>query len=300
MRIPTLVAISALLVGWQAPASAETPIGQAVRAIEMVHASRDTERRSVSKNDPVFANELVETGDDSYAGLIFKDETSLAIGPNANVLLDEFVYDADTKVGTMVVTIAKGAMRFVTGKQARQSYRLRTPVGTIGIRGTIIAVFVNSLGQMTVFVQQGIATFTNLAGQTQVLSAGQSLTFSSATPGAPATPTGPPGPLPPGLESTLQGMIDIQPPPISAGGVPPGAPGVVVVSLGNVSVSNITTALAAAQGTGVPAGTAASQAAVGGLGPVTLTTLAIGGLVAILVGVGIGGGGGETTTTTGP
>ena len=65
MRIWKLLAISAMLICWQVPAGAETPIGQAVRAIQTVHASRDVERRTITKSDPVYVNELVETGDNT-------------------------------------------------------------------------------------------------------------------------------------------------------------------------------------------------------------------------------------------
>ena len=285
MRYSILLAIGAMLVGWQMPAWAEVPIGQAVRAIEKVQASRDTKRRFVSKSDPVYANELIETGDNSYAGLTFRDKTTLAIGPNADVLLDEFVYDSNTNAGNMVLTITKGALRFISGALPKRAIRLRTPAGTVGIRGTGIAIFVDAAGPVTIFVPKGVGIFSNFAGQVILtLNAGQSVTFAPATPGAPATPTGPPGPLPPNLAAMLQGMTNVQPSSDSRSGAPPGAPAVVVVSVGNVSVSNMAAALAAAaQSPGAPAGVgAASKVAEGDvarIGGMTLGAAVILGII---------------------
>ncbi len=292
--------VLALLLGWNFAAHSEAPIGQAVSAIETVHASTETERRNVVKSDPVFKDELIETGNDSYAGLSFNDGSTLAIGPNANVLLDDFVYDDNSSSQKMVVTIAKGAIRFTSGKLRKGRVAIRTPIGTVGIRGTVFAIFVDAAGQVTVFVQQGVVAFTNAAGQVvQVLQAGQSITF-SAPPGGTAQPTGQPGPLPANLASALQGMTGIQPTASSSGsGTPPGVPAVVTTTIGNVQVSNIATAIAAAQSAGAPAGSAAAaQAASGELGQLGLISLGVGAAVGVVFGTGLLDSEDSTTTTT--
>lgn len=105
--------------------------------------------RALSTGSSVFAREVVRTGQDSTAQLLFLDETSLSIGPQSEVTLDRFVYDPNRGAGSVVVNVARGALRFASGSQQSSSYQIRTPVATIGVRGTLFDVYValNSAGQ---------------------------------------------------------------------------------------------------------------------------------------------------------
>jgi hypothetical protein len=70
------------------------------------------------------------------AVLLFLDQTSLAVGPHAEVKLDRFVYNPE-RGGNVVIQAGRGAFRFVTGTQYPASYTIKTPLATIGVRGTI-------------------------------------------------------------------------------------------------------------------------------------------------------------------
>jgi hypothetical protein len=68
------------------------------------------------------------------------DETVFTVGPDSEIMLDEFVYDPFTDAGKVTAQVTKGVFRFVTGKVARKrpaGMTLKLPVGTVGIRGTI-------------------------------------------------------------------------------------------------------------------------------------------------------------------
>ena len=47
----------------------------------------------LNTGDPVFRNEVVKTGQDPEAKLVFLDSTNLAVGPISRVVLDRFVYE---------------------------------------------------------------------------------------------------------------------------------------------------------------------------------------------------------------
>jgi hypothetical protein len=79
--------------------------------------------------------EQINTGAASGAEFRFVDGTSLSLGENADVKLDEFVYDPDRNLLRGSVNVLKGTMRFV-GSSARKDVAINTPAGTIGIRGT--------------------------------------------------------------------------------------------------------------------------------------------------------------------
>src|ERR1700743_528075 len=61
----------------------------------------------------VQADEMVTTKANDRAHLVFLDGTSITVGPNAQVKLDKFVYDPNTKKGEMALTASKGVLRLV-------------------------------------------------------------------------------------------------------------------------------------------------------------------------------------------
>lgn len=119
----------------------------AVRAIAPGAAGR-----VVETGQPVYAHDKVTTGPEGKLQILLRDQTSFTIGADSEMELDEFVFDPATNAGKVSAKIVKGAFRFVTGKVARRdpaSMQVATPVGTIGIRGTMTAGTV-SAGEATI------------------------------------------------------------------------------------------------------------------------------------------------------
>ena len=85
--------------------------------------------------DSVYRNEVVRTGADSTAKLIFLDSTNLGVGPVSRVTLDQFVYVGESNGQKMAVNLAKGVFRFTTGKLDKSAYIISTPSAAIGVRG---------------------------------------------------------------------------------------------------------------------------------------------------------------------
>src|SRR5262245_29648140 len=85
--------------------------------------------------------ERVSTSASGSTQVIFVDKTTLSIGPNSNILIDEFVYNPDAGAGHMTVTLTKGAMRMVGGNVSHtQGATIKTPLATIGVRGGVATV----------------------------------------------------------------------------------------------------------------------------------------------------------------
>ena len=63
----------------------------------------------------VMADESVEPAAAARADLLFRDETSLSLGPSTRITLDRFVYDPAAGSGEMAVSLTRGALRFVGG-----------------------------------------------------------------------------------------------------------------------------------------------------------------------------------------
>jgi hypothetical protein len=120
-----------------------TNIGVAAAVRGAVRAAAPNQvGRVIGSGQPVFLNDHVTTGADGRLQLLLLDQTTFTIGPNSDMVLDQFVYDPKTNAGSLSASILKGVFRFVTGKIAQRrpsSMRVTLPVGTIGIRGTMVA-----------------------------------------------------------------------------------------------------------------------------------------------------------------
>jgi Ca2+-binding RTX toxin-like protein len=92
-----------------------------------------------TKGTEVFQGDTVETAGNGKVGIVFVDNTTFALGENGQMTLDELVYNPTSKAGSIGLSMLKGAFVLVTGEIAPSStdaMTIRTPVGTIGIRGT--------------------------------------------------------------------------------------------------------------------------------------------------------------------
>ena len=97
---------------------------------------------------------MIEVGSDGTGELVLNDDTKLALGPGSRLLLDKFVYDSDRK-GSILINLAKGTLRFVTGLAEKPAYVVRVPSASITVRGTIFDVFTEANGTSWLLLQEG-------------------------------------------------------------------------------------------------------------------------------------------------
>jgi hypothetical protein len=115
------------------------------------------------------AGELVTTGADDRAHLLFLDGTALTVGPQARLTLDRFVYDNDRRLGALGLTAARGVFRLVGGRISKTvPITVNTPSGTIGIRGGIMLFKVDPTETTATFLFGNQMTMTS-RGQTQTV-----------------------------------------------------------------------------------------------------------------------------------
>jgi len=88
---------------------------------------------------PIKMGNTLNTGPKGAMGITFKDNTVMSFGPDTELTVDEYLYAPgkdDLKFGT---SMSKGSLQVVSGVIAKlkpQSVTMKTPTGTIGIRGT--------------------------------------------------------------------------------------------------------------------------------------------------------------------
>ena len=92
-------------------------------------------KRTLAPGGDVYSKETLQTGETGQADLQFRDQSNLSVGPKSNVRLDKFVYDPNTSAGSVAIQATRGSFRFVTGSQGKGNYQIKTPYGTLGVRG---------------------------------------------------------------------------------------------------------------------------------------------------------------------
>lgn len=141
-RMRACALAAALAAPGAGPALAQDGIGVTATVVRDVTGNAGGRSRALSVGDGVFRDETITTGQRANTQVLFLDETSLNIGPSSSVQLDRFVYAGGGRASEVSVELARGALRFVSGSSRPQSYSIKTPVATIGVRGTILDIFV--------------------------------------------------------------------------------------------------------------------------------------------------------------
>lgn len=133
--------ILALSVGaclFVAPAAADDA-GVVKTSQGKVQIARDGASLPAPVGTVVRQGDLLRTAEGASAGVMLKDDTRVALGPNSQVALDQFAFNADTNEGTLFVSVLKGTLSMISGLLVKANpHRVggRTPTATIGIRGT--------------------------------------------------------------------------------------------------------------------------------------------------------------------
>jgi hypothetical protein len=86
----------------------------------------------------VVQNEHITTGPQGQAQLLFRDGSTMTLGPGGDLTIDSFVYDPAAQTAKLAMTASTGLFRFVGGRASKdEPVVLNTPTATIGIRGGI-------------------------------------------------------------------------------------------------------------------------------------------------------------------
>ena len=132
-------------------ANAEQQIGVVTVSYGTATAEGADGVRELTADSPIFADDVISTGDAGSAVEIkFTDGALLSQGPNSSIILDTYVFDPDQSTGEMTVKLLEGTFRSVTGEIVDLNpggFSLQTPLATIGIRGTTTGHTIGADGQ---------------------------------------------------------------------------------------------------------------------------------------------------------
>ncbi len=115
-----------------------------------------------------FANEKVTTGPAGQVQLLFVDGSSISVGPDAALTIDQYVYDPVNKTGKLALRAAQGVFRLVGGAISKSSeVTITTPIATAGIRGGIAVIDARPNEPMTAAFLFGTSLRVTANGATQ-------------------------------------------------------------------------------------------------------------------------------------
>lgn len=127
----------------QASLDGELSIGEVSSLTGVAKAKRvNGNEFNLSNGDPVFQGDTITVSNSGAIGLTFLDKTTLSLSEGGKMLLDELVYNPETGDGNMTIDMVEGAFSFISGEIAKtgeDAMTIKTPVATIGIRGTTVA-----------------------------------------------------------------------------------------------------------------------------------------------------------------
>jgi len=124
----------------------ESPIGKVKTDKGKVVVIRSAKEIAIKTGDRLYQKDTIRTGANSSVGIIFEDNTILSLGPNSEIVIDEYVFAPEKGKMSMFVSFLKGTASYLSGiigRQSPESVKFQTPDATIGIRGTQFLVKVN-------------------------------------------------------------------------------------------------------------------------------------------------------------
>ncbi len=153
LALPLLVPASAAL------AASGTALGVDPDA----SAETGTDRRVLTVGADVFIGDRVVTGDKGLVQIKFSDRTELVVGPRSALVIEDYLLRDDGSAGRLAINALSGTFRFVTGQAAKDRYLIKTPTGTVGVRGTALDLNVVE-DHTSLLLIEGAVILCNLAG----------------------------------------------------------------------------------------------------------------------------------------
>mgnify|MGYP001260876261 FL=1 len=122
---------------------AEEPIGYVKTASGEAWVITANAKTPAQAGVPVFQGSQLQTGTPGSIGVTFKDETVVSCGPDTQLTVDEYVYQPSQGRLALATQLLKGSLNYISGVIAKlkpEAVSVKTPTGTIGIRGTQFVV----------------------------------------------------------------------------------------------------------------------------------------------------------------
>jgi hypothetical protein len=161
-----------------------SPAGRITEVVgEATIVRADGTRIPAEAGAPVFQGDVIETSKTGAVNIQFADNTTFAVSESARLSIDQFVYNAAEQSGSSFFSMLQGVFVYtsgIIGKSDPGSVNIETPVGSIGIRGTVVAGQILPAGQESkITILDGAIALTNGSGTQELSSSFQTVSLTS-------------------------------------------------------------------------------------------------------------------------
>ena len=127
-----------LLAGF-AQAAPAADVGQIKTAKGGVVVVRDGQEMAAAPGTALQQADRVVTKADGSAGITFKDNSLLSLGPDSMLDISHFSFQAKDQPDGLEATLHRGTLSAVSGKivaRSPEAMKIKTPTTVLGVRGT--------------------------------------------------------------------------------------------------------------------------------------------------------------------
>jgi hypothetical protein len=124
------------------------PVGFVRNLTGTATVARGSETVPAAEGMKLLVGDILSTGPDSSVGAVFRDNSSVSLGPDSSFVIRNFEFAPENGKTGLLFRITRGSLAYLSGligKLSPESARFETPTATIGIRGTHFAVKVGEI-----------------------------------------------------------------------------------------------------------------------------------------------------------
>jgi hypothetical protein len=150
--------------------AAEDSIGQVIWVKGSIKAIGESKvARTLQRRSPLYLHDIINTEAGSMGGITFTDGAAITLNQNTSFKIDDYHFKkGGSPDNKSVMSVIKGGLRTITGaipKENPDAYQMKTPVATIGVRGTDYTLSFNPLkGGLYIKIDKGSIAVTNKKG----------------------------------------------------------------------------------------------------------------------------------------
>ena len=168
LGLRSFVAVAGLLLASSSVFGA--PVGSATGVDPEAIVSAGGSQQILVVGADLQLGDLIRTGAGGHAEVLFHDGTKLVVGPASSLTIEDYLLRDDGSAGKFAINALAGTFRFMSGNAPKDRYRIDTPTGTIGIRGTEFDFVVNGRQGTQVLMYAGATELCAHSGGCSVIS----------------------------------------------------------------------------------------------------------------------------------
>lgn len=116
--------------------AADDPIASAVGVKPSATGLLAGVKVTLKAADDLFEGQTISTTGNGQVQIVFADETHMVVGPGSTLVIQKILMRNNGTASNFAVSALGGTFRFISGKSNKNAYKISTPAGTIGVRGT--------------------------------------------------------------------------------------------------------------------------------------------------------------------